>query len=106
MRWAGKIGYATLTEVKPGTWEDVITEVDALGELKQSTEPLDSADSILPRYRTTTSVSVLSDGKRIPDAGLRYITWQGTNWQINTVSRQWPRIVIYIGGEYHGPLPS
>lgn len=103
MRWAGKIGYAEVTEITPGVWDDVITEVDAVGDLKQTTEPLDSSDSVLPRYRTTTSVSVVSDGERIPDAGLRYISWRGELWQINTVTREWPRIVIYIGEVYRGP---
>lgn len=106
MRWAGKVGYAHQEETSPGNWEDVITEVDAKGILLQTTEPLDSGDSVLPRYRTTTSVSILANGRRVPSSGIRYITWDGERWQVSTVVRQPPRFVIYIGEVYRGPIPE
>jgi hypothetical protein len=106
MRWAGRVGYSALTEVKPGIWEDVITEVDAFGELTQKNEALDSGDAVLPQYRVTTSVSIITDGKRVPLAGIRYFTMEGKRWQLSTMVRQPPRIVLYPGEEYNGPLPE
>ncbi len=103
MRWSGLLGYAQVTEVKSGVWEDVITEVEALGELIQRTEALDSGDTVLPQYRTTTSVSVLTGEDRVPGATIRFITLRGKAWLIASVVRQHPRDVIYIGEEYHGP---
>jgi hypothetical protein len=105
MRWAGMIGYGRQTEITPGVWEEVVIEVPALGELKQRTEALDSGDSVLPQYRTTTSVSVLSDGKRIPDHEFKYITKDGERYEANTVYEP-PRLVYYLGGEYRGPTPD
>lgn len=106
MRWAGKVGYSVLTEVKPGIWEDVITEVDAFGEMTESNEALDSGDTVLPQYRVTTSISIITDGQRVPLAGIRYVTKYGQRWQISTMVRQPPRIVLYPGEEYNGPLPA
>lgn len=106
MRWAGKIGFTDQTEKAPGIWEDVITEINALGELKQRTEALDSGDSVLPQYRTTTSVSVLSDGSRVPFNSEAYLTLRGTRFAISSVVHEWPRIIYYVGEVYNGPLPA
>lgn len=105
MRWAGKLGYSQQTEIKPGLWEDSITEVDALGELNQRTEALDSGDTVLPRYRTTTSVSVLSDGSQVPLSSVVYLTMRGDRFAVSSIVHQWPRIVYYVGEVYDGPLP-
>jgi hypothetical protein len=106
VRWAGKVGYSKLTEVKPGIWEDVITEVDAFGELTELNEALDSGDAVLPQNRVTTSVSIITDGNRVPQAGIIYFTIRGVRRQLSTMVRQPPRIVLYPGEEYHGPLPD
>lgn len=106
MRYSGKVGYAVQTEVSPGVWEDTITERAKLGTVIQRTEALDSGDSVLPQYRTTTSVSVLCDGvlKENYD-NLRYVSYMGKNWTISSAVMQWPQLVLYIGEVYNGPLP-
>lgn len=106
MRYSGKIGYANQTETAPGVWEDAITERDVLGTVEQRTEVLDSGSSVLPEYRITTSISVLCDGvlKENYD-NLRYITYMGKRWAIGSAVMQWPRLVVYMGVVYNGPLP-
>lgn len=107
MRYSGKIGYAVQTEKAPGIWEDVITERDKLGEVIQRTEALDSGDSVLPQYRTTTSVSVLSDGVLAENyENLRYVTYMGKRWTIASAVMQGVRLVLYIGEVYNGPTPE
>lgn len=106
MRYSGKIGYAVPTETAPGVWEDVITEVAALGDVVQRTEVLEGTDSVIPSYRTTTSISVPSGGvlkERYND--LRYVTYMGKNWTISSAVLQPPRLIIYIGEVYNGPTP-
>lgn len=106
MRYSGKIGFGNAVEGSPGVWDDVITEYDYLGDVLQSTERLGGGDDILPRYHTTTSISVLSDGvlkERYSD--VRYIHYLGVNWKVDSIIHKWPRIEIFIGEEYHGPAP-
>ncbi len=106
MRYSGKFGYAVTTEIAPGVWEDVITEIDKLGDVVQSTETFALADSVLPQYRTTTSVSVLSDGVLKENyTDLRYVTYAGQRWTIGSIVVQPPRLIIYIGEVYNGPIP-
>lgn len=104
MRYSGKLGISQPTEKKPGVWEETITEVDVLGTVEQRTEMLSTADSVLPRYATSTSISVLAR----PEAhdSIVYATYLGKNWQIATIVTEYPKIRIFIGEEYHGPLPE
>jgi hypothetical protein len=106
MRYSGKIGFATKAQTSPGVWEDVITERDYIGDLIQRTERLDQGDSIIPSYRTTTSVSVLSDGvlkERYSD--VRYVTVRGVKWTVQSIIHKFPRIEMYLTEGYNGPTP-
>ena len=106
MRYSGKIGIAVQTETAPGVWEDVITERDYLGNVENRTEVLELGDSVLPEYRTTTSISVLSDGVLKENySDIRYVTNGGVKWTIASAVLQWPRLVLYIGEVYNGPTP-
>lgn len=107
MRYSGKFGYSVQTETSPGVWEDVITERDMLGTVLQRTEVLDGEGTILPRYRTTTSISVLSNGvNQMTYANLAYVVYKGIRWQPGSIVEEFPRLTVYIGDEYHGPTPE
>lgn len=107
MRWSGKLGYSEQTETSPGVWENVITEREALGQVKQRTEVLNPSDTVLPRYETSTSISVLSQGTdKIDYSNLAYVTYKGKNWVPRNIVEDFPRMTIFIGEEYHGPLPG
>jgi len=104
MKYSGKIGFATQVETNPGVWEDVITEVDYLGDVIQRTERLDLEGTVIPSYRTTTSFSVLSDGvlkERYSD--IRYITYRGVKWTVSSVIHKYPRLEMFVAEEYNGP---
>ncbi len=104
MRYSGKLGIVEQVELRPGVWDERVTEVSVLGTVRQRTEVLNGATSILPEYGTTTSISVPARGVGPMDNSMiRYITYKGLRWQIRSIVDEPPRIVIYIGEEYHGP---
>jgi hypothetical protein len=107
MRCSGALGVVQQTEVRPGIWEETVTEVPVLGTVRQRTEVLDGSDAVLPKYRTTTSISVPARGVGPQDNSvIRYITYGGIRWQIGTIVDEYPNIVIYIGEKYNGPTPE
>lgn len=107
MKYSGKFGLASTVETAPGVWDDVITERDYIGDVVQRTEAFSLESSVLPHYRTTTSVSVLSDGVLKENyTNLRYVTYAGERWAIASVVVQPPRLVVYIGEVYNGPIPA
>lgn len=107
MRAAIQIGFGQSEEVRPGIWEDVILERDYLAEVLQRTETFDVSGSVIPGYRTTTSVSVLSDGPlKVNYTDLRYVVFGGVRWTISSAVVQPPRLNLFIGEVYNGPTPS
>lgn len=107
MRYSGKLGISEQTETSPGVWEETITEVPKLGTVKQRTEVLEGSSEILPRYTTTTSISVPARGVGPQDnSTIRYITYKEKRWQISSIVDSPPNVVIYIGEEYNGPTPE
>lgn len=108
MRYFDKFGYTTgSVETEPGVWEDVIVEHEHIGTVENRTEAYTVAGSVLPQYRTTTAVSVLSDGTLKENyTDLRYVTLKGQRWTIGSIVEEFPRLTIYIGEVYHGPIPE
>lgn len=107
MRAAIKIGYGQSVEVRPGIWEDVIREEPKYAEVRQTTETFTVEGEIIPRYKTTTSVSVVSDGPlRLDYSDLRYVVYGGVRWSISSAVGEPPRLTLFIGEVYDGPLPS
>lgn len=105
MRYSGKLGLSEQKEVRPGIWEDVITEHDVRGTVEVKSETLTIGDQILPGYRTTTSVSLLSRGPEIQrNSDIAYITYLGKRWVVQSITTDYPRITLYLGEEYHGPV--
>jgi hypothetical protein len=106
MRYSGMLGISEQTEIAPGVFEDVITEYPVLGTIKQRTEVLEGGDEILPRYSTTTSISVMARGVGIMDnSDLQYVTLAGKRWKVASDVSQYPNLVLYLREEYHGPTP-
>lgn len=107
MRAAVSLGLAETQQVRPGVWEDVITEVPKLADIQQRTETFNVEGNIIPEYKTTTTVSVLSQGVIKPDySNLRYVLYAGERWFISSINHAPPRLTIYIGEVYNGPIPA
>lgn len=104
-KYSGLLGIAEQVEVSPGVWDEIITEQEVIGDMEQRSETLEGGDSVLPRYATTTSVSLLALGVGPRDnSNLRYLTHAGKEWAIATITDEPPKIVLYFGEEYNGPL--
>ena len=107
MRAAVSLGFAEEQQVRPGIWDDVITEVPKLADIAQRTEAFEVEGNILPEYRTSTTVSVLSQGPVKPDySNLRYVLYAGERWIVSSAVHAPPRLTIYIGEVYSGPIPG
>lgn len=106
-KFYGVIGYATQEETAPGVWEDVITEVNASGDILQNnrrwepTENLNADVIISNKFSVISHTSLETNLSRI-----RYIKWMGERWKISSLEIKRPRIIISAGGVYNGPIPN
>lgn len=103
-KWCGNIGYADSVEIKPGVWDDVITERKYYGDVtRNSSRWSPSTDSTNDDLNINNQFSIIAD----PFADhnfhkMKYIEFMGAKWKITGIEVQRPRLILTIGGLYNG----
>lgn len=106
-KWYGAIGYAVPTEVRPGVWEDVITERNYFGDILKNRRRTEPADKLNDDISLNHQISIVADPFALNSIQLmRYVTIMGAKWTITELEIQQPRLILTIGGVYNGPEPS
>lgn len=102
-KWYGAVGFAETVEVKPGVWEEQITERSYFGDLVRNVRRLQSADKLNDDVNVVNEISIVAD----PFANqnfhaIRYIEFMGAKWKVSNVEVQYPRLILSVGGVHHG----
>lgn len=104
-KFFGAIGFADNVQVRPGVWEDVIVEREHYGDVLRNVRRLeDNQESVNNDITVTNSLSIVSDAYLDEHFfAIRYVRWMGGLWTVPTVEVQAPRLILRLGGVYHGP---
>lgn len=102
-KFYGTIGYAQTVEVSPGVWKERIIERSYTGDLIRNTRKLQGGDKVNTDITVSNEVSIIAD----PFANgnfhaMRYISFMGARWKIESAEVQYPRLILSIGGLYNG----
>ena len=103
-KFYGTIGYAVPEEQSPGVWMDKITEREYFGDILSNTSKWSSdSDSTMDELSVNNRFSVIADPFAYENfQAMKYINYMGTNWKITSVSVQYPRLILTVGGIYNG----
>jgi hypothetical protein len=103
-RFFGKLGYGHSVEMRPGVWEDVITEKPYFGDVLQNTRRLSDDQKVNSDITLTNNLSVVADAYANENFfAIRYAQWNGALWIVTSVQVQRPRLILELGGVYNGP---
>lgn len=106
-KFYGMIGYGESKEVRPGVWEDVITEKSYFGDVIKNSRRLENGDKVNNDLSVGNSISIVSDAyANTHFFAIRYIRWAGALWTVSNVDVKSPRLVLRLGGVYNGPTAS
>ena len=102
-KFYGSVGYAVPEETAPGVWEERIVEHSYYGDVIRNNRKLQSLNQLNDNIVVSNEISILSD----PFANenfhyMRYVTFMGTNWKVQSVDVQYPRLVLNLGEVYNG----
>lgn len=104
MKFAGKIGFwLNDVEVSPGVFENKIVEKTYFGDVERNNRVWQQADQQNDQLKINNSISILSNlfaQKNL--ASIRYVIWNGAKLKVSSVSLDYPRIKLEIGGMYDG----
>lgn len=102
-RWFGAIGFAETIETSPGVWEEVITDHHYYGDVNRYSRRLQGSDKLNDDINISNEISIIADPFAVDHIhSMRNIEFQGMRWKVSNVEVAFPRLVLSVGGLYHG----
>lgn len=106
-RFYGAIGY--VLDENPDDHPDVTVEKPVerfyKGELVKNSRRLDGGDQINDVITISNQISIVADPYALSHIfAMRYVKWMGTAWKVTTVDVETPRLILTLGGVYHGEV--
>ena len=102
-KWFGKIGYTVTAETEPGLWEETTIERECFGDMTSDRRKRQSSGEINTNVNLANVISIIADPFAYKNcSNMAYIEVMGTKWTISDIEIQYPRLILTIGGVYHG----
>jgi hypothetical protein len=106
-RYYGNVGYGIPTDRGDGVWSDHMTERAYYGEVSNVTRSIQEADKVNNDIRLQHRISIVADAFAFENfAYIKYVSWMGSLWAVNTVEVERPRLLLTLGGAYNGERPT
>lgn len=105
-KYYGMVGYVDTVETTSGVWRPVVTERPYYGDVIRNIRRFESPDKVNGDIKITNEISIVADPYAIQNFhAIRYLEYLGTNWEVTSVTVEYPRLRLSIGGVYHGERP-
>jgi len=102
-RFSGKVGYAETVKTGPGKWAEQITERKYYGDVTRAVRKLENGQDINDNIIVNNEISIVADPyAQTHFFAIRYVEWQGVKWKVSNVEVLYPRLILTLGGMYHG----
>ena len=104
MKWSGKIGFAEETsEDAPSVYVEHITERRYFGDVLEFGRQMQGGDKINEDITLSNQLSVVGDPFAHSNLyAMRYVMFGGQRWKVSAVKVQYPRLILTLGGIWHG----
>lgn len=104
MKFSGKVGFLLpAKEVDQDVWEPVIEERYYTGDITRNYRKNQESQYLNSNLVLNTQIGILSDQYMQQNwPSIAYILWNGVRWEVKTIDVGYPRLVLEIGGVYHG----
>lgn len=103
MKYAGEIGFGVSSEVRPSVWQETIVTRRYKGDVNRVSRRLQSVDKINDDIVISNEIEIFADAFAYENfQNIKYVTWMGTKWTVNTITVEHPRLILEIGGVYNG----
>lgn len=103
-KFYGVIGYVDVVEVRPGVYEEQVTERVYSGDLlRKSSRWSSNPDSINDNLSVNSQISILADPYAYKNFhSMKYVEFMDARWKITSIEVKYPRLVLDVGGVYNG----
>lgn len=104
-RWSGRIGFVYTEETPEGSgkWKQRIEIKPFHGDVNRSIRRWQTAEKVNDDISLNNEISVtMTPYLEKNFYAVRFISFMGTWWKVNTVTMDYPRFTLEIGGVYNG----
>lgn len=102
-KYYGKVGYAETEEIRPGVWDEKITERPYYGDILRNSRRFETAEKTTDDIGINVQISIVADPYAINNFhSIRYVEFMGNNWEVSSVDVNYPRLILTPGGLYNG----
>lgn len=102
-RFHGNIGYTTSVETAPGVWTDAVNEREYYGDVIREARRWVGQDQVNDNLSIDNRISIVADDFAYSNfSTMKYVIWAGIPWKISSIEVQRPRLILSLGGVYHG----
>lgn len=102
-RFSGNVGYSESVMTAPGVWTEQIVERHYYGDVTRTVRRLEAGTSVNDNIAINNEISIVADPyAQTHFFAIRYVEWQGVQWKVTNVEVLYPRLILTLGGIYHG----
>ena len=103
MKFFGNIGFVMTEETSPGVFEEVEDSRPYYGDVTRNQRRWQSNSDLNDDRLVTNEISVVADAFLRSNIGaMRWVEWENSKWKISSVTVEYPRIVLTLGGVWNG----
>lgn len=105
-RFFGVVGYGTTEELpeSPGTWDDVIVEVEYFGDVIRDIKRDEAGEGLNNNVAVNNAISIVADPYAFGHYfEIKYVQWEEVLWTVTAVEVRRPRLILNLGSVYNGP---
>lgn len=102
-KFYGKVGFTVMEETLTDVWEPVETVKEYFGDLTRNQRRWTNGESVNENIEVSNEVSLVMDDFLQENAGaLKWVEAMGAKWKVNSITIDYPRLVLTLGGVYNG----
>lgn len=103
MKFFGKIGFVVTEETSPGVFEEVEEDRPYYGDVNRNQRRWQPNSDLNDDRLVTNEISVVADSWMRDNLGaMRWVEWENSKWKINSITLEYPRVVLTLGGVWNG----
>lgn len=103
MKWSGIIGFEEQVLTSPGVYASTITEKFFKGDILKNYRKTQVSENVNDNFSVSNEISIIADPFSLNNFyKMKYVTYMGQKWKVNSVTINRPRINLSIGELYNG----
>lgn len=101
-KFKGYVGYFDTVETVPGHFEERTLKRLYRGDVLEERRSYARQESVNGTFTVSDRISIVADRYAFDHlADIVYVEHLGRKWEVSSVDRQSPRLILHLGGLYH-----